>query len=200
MSSSLLSLVASWLFVAFVVYRYRIHLADIFRRFQGDTPKLPYTSAKDSSPESVEASYQPSHGTLPDPDPWLDFDLSTAATRNRAYRFFGITASEVADGKFDPDIYVNKTLRHPYFQTMAHQVCEVANRPLMTRSRESLHPPQPLQPMHINDWIEIDKVSLRDARRKDRDHKSDVPKYLYSRTLPGISTRSKRRSPSKAKW
>ncbi|KAF9030721.1 hypothetical protein BDZ89DRAFT_660335 [Hymenopellis radicata] len=49
----------------------------------------------------------------PNPDPYLDFDMETAHTRNH--------------------IYVNKTLRFPYFQTMAHQ------------------------PMHINDWIEIDK-------------------------------------------
>ncbi|TDL24583.1 hypothetical protein BD410DRAFT_745243 [Rickenella mellea] len=42
-----------------------------------------------------------------------DFDLSTATTRNH--------------------VYVNKTLRYPYYQTMSHQ------------------------PMHINDWIEIDK-------------------------------------------
>ncbi|OBZ69863.1 hypothetical protein A0H81_10273 [Grifola frondosa] len=48
-----------------------------------------------------------------DPDPALDFDLTKATTRNH--------------------VYVNKTLRHPYFQTMAHQ------------------------PMHINHWIEIDK-------------------------------------------
>ncbi|THH20952.1 hypothetical protein EW146_g509 [Bondarzewia mesenterica] len=52
-------------------------------------------------------------GSLPDPDPLHDFVLETAHTRNH--------------------IYVNKTLRYPYFQTMAHQ------------------------PMHINDWIEIDK-------------------------------------------
>ncbi|TFK49036.1 hypothetical protein OE88DRAFT_457135 [Heliocybe sulcata] len=50
---------------------------------------------------------------VPDPDPLWDFDLATATTRNH--------------------LYVNKTVRWPYFQTMAHQ------------------------PMHINDWIEIDK-------------------------------------------
>ncbi|KZS91046.1 hypothetical protein SISNIDRAFT_414539 [Sistotremastrum niveocremeum HHB9708] len=50
---------------------------------------------------------------FPDPDPWWDFDLKTATTRNH--------------------VYVNKTLRYPYFQTMAHQA------------------------MHVNDWIEIDK-------------------------------------------
>ncbi|KAF8511540.1 hypothetical protein JB92DRAFT_2831142 [Gautieria morchelliformis] len=47
-----------------------------------------------------------------DPDPLLEFDLANAATRNH--------------------VYVNKPLRYPYFQTMAHQ------------------------PMHTNDWIEID--------------------------------------------
>ncbi|PPQ81866.1 hypothetical protein CVT25_013466 [Psilocybe cyanescens] len=51
------------------------------------------------------------NGTL-DPDPIPNFDLNTARTRNH--------------------LYVNKTVRFPYHQTMAHQ------------------------PMHINDWIEID--------------------------------------------
>jgi len=50
---------------------------------------------------------------LPNPEPLLKFDLDTATTRNH--------------------VYVNKVLRYPYFQTMAHQ------------------------PMDINDWIEIDK-------------------------------------------
>lgn len=52
-------------------------------------------------------------GGLPDPDPLPNFDLATATTRNH--------------------LYVNKPVRVPYYQTMAHQ------------------------PMHINDWIEIDK-------------------------------------------
>ncbi|PAV19140.1 hypothetical protein PNOK_0598400 [Pyrrhoderma noxium] len=52
-------------------------------------------------------------GGLPDPDPLHDFNLATATTRNH--------------------LYVNKPVRVPYHQTMAHQ------------------------PMHINDWIEIDK-------------------------------------------
>ncbi|KAH9834100.1 uncharacterized protein C8Q71DRAFT_873543 [Rhodofomes roseus] len=52
-------------------------------------------------------------GYLPDPDPLLEFDLKTATLRDY--------------------VYVNKALRYPYFQTMAHQ------------------------PLHINDWIEIDK-------------------------------------------
>ncbi|KAI0645173.1 hypothetical protein C8Q79DRAFT_756449 [Trametes meyenii] len=50
---------------------------------------------------------------LPDPDPLVEFDLETASIRNF--------------------IYANKTVRYPYYQTMAHQ------------------------PMHINHWIEIDK-------------------------------------------
>ncbi|KAL5498789.1 hypothetical protein ACEPAH_2144 [Sanghuangporus vaninii] len=52
-------------------------------------------------------------GGLPDPDPWYDFNLEIATTRNH--------------------LYVNKTVRWPYHQTMSHQ------------------------PMHVNDWIEIDK-------------------------------------------
>ncbi|KAI5480400.1 hypothetical protein MNV49_000975 [Pseudohyphozyma bogoriensis] len=59
---------------------------------------------------------------IAEPTPWLDFDLKTATTRDH--------------------IYVNKTLRHPYFQTMAHQ------------------------PMHINNWIEIDKDYERDLAMK----------------------------------
>ncbi|CCM03919.1 uncharacterized protein FIBRA_06070 [Fibroporia radiculosa] len=51
-------------------------------------------------------------GYLPDPDPLVGFDLKSASVRDY--------------------VYVNKTLRYPYFQTMSHQ------------------------PMHINDWIEID--------------------------------------------
>ncbi|PCH35811.1 hypothetical protein WOLCODRAFT_140094 [Wolfiporia cocos MD-104 SS10] len=52
-------------------------------------------------------------GYLPDPDPLHRFDLQSATVRDY--------------------VYVNKTLRYPYFQTMSHQ------------------------PMHINHWIEIDK-------------------------------------------
>ncbi|KAL6305160.1 hypothetical protein BKA93DRAFT_234268 [Sparassis latifolia] len=54
----------------------------------------------------------PEGGRLPDPDPLPDFDLSHASLREY--------------------VYANRTLRYPYFQTMAHQ------------------------PMHVNDWIEID--------------------------------------------
>ncbi|KAI8978285.1 hypothetical protein BD414DRAFT_580100 [Trametes punicea] len=50
---------------------------------------------------------------LPDPEPLTDFDLETATARNF--------------------LYANKTMRYPYYQTMAHQ------------------------PMHVNHWIEIDK-------------------------------------------
>ncbi|KAI5120885.1 hypothetical protein M0805_002985 [Coniferiporia weirii] len=54
-----------------------------------------------------------SFDALPDPDPLHDFNLETATTRNH--------------------LYVNKPVRVPYHQTMAHQ------------------------PMHINDWIEVGK-------------------------------------------
>ncbi|ORY91691.1 hypothetical protein BCR35DRAFT_298965 [Leucosporidium creatinivorum] len=59
---------------------------------------------------------------LPDPSPVQNFDLKTARTRDH--------------------IYVNKTLRYPYNQTMAHQ------------------------PMHIDNWIEIDYNYERDLRQK----------------------------------
>ncbi|KAF8304833.1 hypothetical protein DL93DRAFT_2066749 [Clavulina sp. PMI_390] len=44
---------------------------------------------------------------VPDPKPLLDFDLKTARTRDY--------------------VYVNKTLRYPYYQTMAHQPLEIEN-------------------------------------------------------------------------
>ncbi|GAA5999457.1 uncharacterized protein JCM10292_004150, partial [Rhodotorula paludigena] len=62
--------------------------------------------------------------TLPEPDPLLDFDLATAKTRDH--------------------LYVNKTLRWPYFQTMAHQ------------------------PMQINNWIEVDSNYEREMAYKAR--------------------------------
>ncbi|GAA5913255.1 hypothetical protein JCM6882_000044 [Rhodosporidiobolus microsporus] len=62
--------------------------------------------------------------TLPDPDPLLDFDLETATTRDH--------------------IYVNKCLRYPYFQTMAHQ------------------------PLDINNWVEIDKNYKQEIAYKRR--------------------------------
>ncbi|EJF56819.1 hypothetical protein DICSQDRAFT_70665 [Dichomitus squalens LYAD-421 SS1] len=51
--------------------------------------------------------------SLPNPDPLVKFDIETATARNF--------------------VYANKTVRYPYYQTMAHQ------------------------PMHVNHWIEIDK-------------------------------------------
>lgn len=60
-----------------------------------------------------KASAASNWAVLPDPDPLVDFDLTSASTRDY--------------------IYVNKTMRYPYFQTMSHQ------------------------PMHVNHWIEIDK-------------------------------------------
>ncbi|CDO77519.1 hypothetical protein BN946_scf184912.g18 [Trametes cinnabarina] len=66
---------------------------------------------------SVQEHHQGGHGeispTLPDPDPLVDFVLEKATVRNY--------------------LYVNKTVRYPYHQTMAHQ------------------------PMYINHWIEIDR-------------------------------------------
>ncbi|KAF9514579.1 hypothetical protein BS47DRAFT_1342892 [Hydnum rufescens UP504] len=44
---------------------------------------------------------------IPDPKPILDFDLKTARTRDY--------------------VHVNKTLRYPYYQTMAHQPLEIEN-------------------------------------------------------------------------
>ncbi|GJJ08598.1 hypothetical protein Clacol_002817 [Clathrus columnatus] len=61
---------------------------------------------------------------LPNPDPLPDFDITTATTRNH--------------------VYVNRTLRYPYHQTMAHQ------------------------PMHINNWIEIDKDYVWYLKEKAR--------------------------------
>lgn len=66
----------------------------------------------------------PSSPPLPDPNPLFEFDITTATTRNH--------------------VYVNKPLRYPYYQTMAHQ------------------------PMHINDWIEIDKDYVWYLKEKAR--------------------------------
>ncbi|GAA5905788.1 hypothetical protein JCM8208_000899 [Rhodotorula glutinis] len=59
---------------------------------------------------------------LPDPDPLANLDLKSATTRDH--------------------LYVNKCLRWPYFQTMAHQ------------------------PMHVNDWIEVDSKYEREMQYK----------------------------------
>ncbi|KZT37993.1 hypothetical protein SISSUDRAFT_1047708 [Sistotremastrum suecicum HHB10207 ss-3] len=75
--------------------------------------KVADVEARVSALEKKKVEEKPKAEKFPDPDPWWDFDLETATTRNH--------------------VYVNKTLRYPYFQTMAHQA------------------------MHINDWIEIDK-------------------------------------------
>ncbi|KAL8290009.1 hypothetical protein RQP46_002948 [Phenoliferia psychrophenolica] len=72
-----------------------------------------------ASPSAAVATTLPK---LPDPEPYVGFDLKTATTRNH--------------------VYVNKCIRYPYFQTMAHQ------------------------PMEINNWIEIDKDYLRDVNMK----------------------------------
>lgn len=70
-------------------------------------------AAGDSTEEATGKQLNEKTHRLPDPEPLNDLDLKTAQIRNH--------------------IYANKTLRHPYFQTMAHQ------------------------PMNINHWIEIDK-------------------------------------------
>lgn len=54
-----------------------------------------FYSAKPATPVKVLSDVLP---TLPDPSPMHSFDLRTARTRDH--------------------IVVNKTLRHPYFQTM----------------------------------------------------------------------------------
>jgi len=59
---------------------------------------------------------------LADPDPLTNLDLKTATTRDH--------------------LYVNKCLRWPYHQTMAHQ------------------------PMHVNNWIEIDSKYEREMQYK----------------------------------
>ncbi|KAI0359575.1 hypothetical protein OH77DRAFT_1395578 [Trametes cingulata] len=56
---------------------------------------------KSAAGAAQEVKQPAGEGTLPDPDPLLDFDLETATARNF--------------------IYANKTMRYPYHQTMAHQ-------------------------------------------------------------------------------
>ncbi|GAA6019628.1 hypothetical protein JCM10207_006947 [Rhodosporidiobolus poonsookiae] len=73
-----------------------------------------------ASPLPVKAAEEPLR--LPDPEPWLDFDLETAEVRDH--------------------LIVNKTVRYPYFQTMAHQN------------------------MHPNHWIEVDRHYRRDLEYK----------------------------------
>lgn len=72
--------------------------------------KVPSPSAESShSSKSIwHANKEKGEGdSLPNPKPLLDFDLKTAKTRDY--------------------VYVNKTLRYPYYQTMAHQPMEIDN-------------------------------------------------------------------------
>ncbi|TFK87571.1 hypothetical protein K466DRAFT_490610 [Polyporus arcularius HHB13444] len=82
----------------------------LYLRFRGSYGKSPGTPQGFAS--AKEEVLQPG-SSLPDPDPLTEFDLEKTTSRNF--------------------VYVNKTVRHPYYQTMAHQ------------------------PMHVNHWIEIDK-------------------------------------------
>ncbi|VDB96596.1 unnamed protein product [Peniophora sp. CBMAI 1063] len=79
--------------------------AGFYVRYTRRTPAPPSRGA------SVEVA--PEKTSLPAPDALHNFVLESAHVRNH--------------------IYVNKTIRWPYFQTMSHQ------------------------PMNVNDWIEIDK-------------------------------------------
>ncbi|KZT50557.1 hypothetical protein CALCODRAFT_559055 [Calocera cornea HHB12733] len=74
-------------------------------------PSIDYKPNDDSSPASKSIWHankeKAEDDALPDPKPLLEFDLKTAKTRDY--------------------IYVNKTLRYPYYQTMAHQPMEIEN-------------------------------------------------------------------------
>lgn len=78
---------------------------------------------------------------LPDPDPLLDFDLSTARLRDY--------------------VYVNRTLRYPYFQVLRKLSNQIAWIFADTDRQTMSH-----RPMHINDWIEIDKDYTTYLERK----------------------------------
>lgn len=69
---------------------------------------------------------------LPDPDPLHGFVLENATTRNHVY-VNKVNEDALRTMKVKLTQFALQTVRFPYFQTMAHQ------------------------PMHINDWIEIDK-------------------------------------------
>ncbi|OCH90583.1 hypothetical protein OBBRIDRAFT_793135 [Obba rivulosa] len=97
--------------------------------------RVPLRQPQELTKERVQPGKQLEEG-LPDPDPLLDFDLSTARTRDY--------------------VYVNRTLRYPYFQTMSHR------------------------PMHINDWIEIDKDFVAYLDQKKRVIEEHAPDVLLS--------------------
>ncbi|GAA5827482.1 hypothetical protein JCM11251_003831 [Rhodosporidiobolus azoricus] len=81
---------------------------------------------------------------LPDPDPLYEFDLETATTRDH--------------------IYVNKTLRYPYFQTMQVPL----SSPTSFSPSNLAHSFRAHQPMDINNWVEIDKNYKREMEYKRR--------------------------------
>lgn len=83
---------------------------------------------------------------IPDPDPLLDFDLSTARTRDY--------------------LNVNRTLRYPYFQVRHSQSPFIALRGGLLTSTPSDLQTMAHRPMHINDWIEIDKDYAEYLQRK----------------------------------
>ncbi|PIL33533.1 hypothetical protein GSI_04156 [Ganoderma sinense ZZ0214-1] len=97
------------------VFLTAIGLIRLYSKFKSRAKANVGASDSPSSPDAEKTlSVPPSPGSsIPDPEPLHDFDLETATARNF--------------------IYANKTLRYPYYQTMAHQ------------------------PMHANHWIEIDK-------------------------------------------
>ncbi|KZP00434.1 hypothetical protein CALVIDRAFT_595249 [Calocera viscosa TUFC12733] len=78
---------------------------------RNDNAPIDNKGGDDSSPASKSIWHankeQGEEDVLRDPKPLLDFDLKTAKTRDY--------------------IYVNKTLRYPYYQTMAHQPMEIEN-------------------------------------------------------------------------
>lgn len=78
------------------------------------------------------ASYLKREKDSMDPDPIRNFDLNTARTRNH--------------------LYVNKTVRFPY-----HQVCKcILIQDVTLTAPRKRRQTMAHQPMHINDWIEID--------------------------------------------
>ncbi|KAH9942146.1 uncharacterized protein BXZ73DRAFT_41217 [Epithele typhae] len=104
---------------------------------QRATSQREHIDSGEYAPDSVGSrSKQDACGSRLQPDACIDFDLKTA--RMRSF------------------LYVNKTVRYPYFQTMAHQ------------------------PMHPNNWIEIDKHYRRYVEDKAEVIKSQGRNVLDS--------------------
>ncbi|KAH9944778.1 hypothetical protein B0H21DRAFT_694529 [Amylocystis lapponica] len=110
--SDLLAVLAVFAVCAILRLRARTSTSAALRVEQQTTSKSDDAQTRSELPVGSSTTSFSKTGGLPDPDPLLDFDLGTAKLRDY--------------------VYANKTLRYPYFQTMAHQ------------------------PMHINHWIEID--------------------------------------------